>query len=236
MNKILYLTKKEIKAILFSPYTIILWLVYFSLFGYLVLSQINASHKTNLELIFPNLLIIFLFFIPLLSCKSLSDEKKNGTYKLYVMTPTSVFELLASKFLSIYVIAVLAFFINLLQILCVRVIGIISFRFIFTSFIGFFLISFAFVSICIFISAIFDHHHYSFMVSFLTLLFIFALNTLNDKLPGALSIFYSQIGLFRSFTPFANGVLNGFHIINYIFVGVLFFYLTHLVIEKRWVE
>ena len=99
--------KKEFKSYFFSPvgYVFIgLFLIMFSIFFY---SDVFKIQRTNFEYIFNSGATILTFITPILTMRTLSEERKTGTEQLLLTSPVSITKIILGKFISATVIVII---------------------------------------------------------------------------------------------------------------------------------
>ena len=82
--------KKELKTYFYSPvgYVFIgLFLLMFSIFFYV---DVFKYQSTNFEYIFYSGATILTFIVPVLTMRSIAEERKNGTEQLLLTSPLSL--------------------------------------------------------------------------------------------------------------------------------------------------
>ena len=92
--------KKEFKSYFFSPvgYVFIgLFLIMFSIFFY---SDVFDYQSTNFEYLFNSGATILTFIIPILTMRTLAEERKTGTEQLLLTSPVSITKIVLGKFIA----------------------------------------------------------------------------------------------------------------------------------------
>ena len=99
--------KKEFKSYFFSPvgYVFIgLFLIMLSVFFYL---DVFTYQSTNFEYIFYSGATILTFIIPILTMRTIAEERKTGTEQLLLTSPISITKMVLGKFLAATAIVVI---------------------------------------------------------------------------------------------------------------------------------
>ena len=99
--------KKEFKSYFFSPvgYVFIgLFLIMFSIFFYL---DVFTYQSTNFEYIFYSGATILTFIVPILTMRTIAEERKTGTEQLLLTSPISITKMVLGKFLAATAIVVI---------------------------------------------------------------------------------------------------------------------------------
>ena len=101
------IVKKEFKSYFLSPvgYVFIgLFLVMFSIFFY---TDVFYYQSTNFEYIFYSGATILTFITPILTMRTLAEERKSGTEQLLLTSPISITKIVLGKFISATLIVVI---------------------------------------------------------------------------------------------------------------------------------
>ena len=128
MRNILTIARREIHSFFISP------VAYFVITGFLLLAgyfffnflaiynevlrryammpyrdtmNVPNLNQWVVEGFFQTLLIILVFFIPLLTMRTIAEEKKRGTFELLITSPLSVKEIVLGKFVGVALVIVI---------------------------------------------------------------------------------------------------------------------------------
>ena len=99
--------KKELKTYFCSPvgYVFIgLFLIMFSIFFYV---DVFKYQSTNFEYIFYSGATILTFIVPILTMRTIAEERKNGTEQLLLTSPLSITKVVLGKFIAATIIVVI---------------------------------------------------------------------------------------------------------------------------------
>lgn len=99
--------KKEFKSYFYSPvgYVFIgLFLIMFSIFFYV---DVFKYQSTNFEYIFYSGSTILTFIIPILTMRTIAEERKTGTEQLLLTSPLSITKVVLGKFIAATLIVVI---------------------------------------------------------------------------------------------------------------------------------
>ena len=99
--------KKEFKSYFFSPVGYIfigLFLIMFSIFFYL---DVFTYQSTNFEYIFYSGATILTFIVPILTMRTIAEERKTGTEQLLLTSPVSITKMVLGKFLAAVAIVII---------------------------------------------------------------------------------------------------------------------------------
>jgi ABC-2 type transport system permease protein len=129
MNRILALVSREIRAQIYAPIAWVVWTLFLLLAGWFFFSLVyqfivvvdNASAYAemmqNREMLdrlnlndlvvsglFGNLLLLLVFFVPVLTMRAFAEERKQGTDELLLTAPVSAGEIVAGKYVGLLAI------------------------------------------------------------------------------------------------------------------------------------
>ncbi len=99
--------KKEFKSYFYSPvgYVFIgLFLIMFSIFFY---TDVFNYQSTNFEYIFYSGATILTFIVPILTMRTMAEERKSGTEQLLLTSPLSITKIVIGKFMAATLIVVI---------------------------------------------------------------------------------------------------------------------------------
>ena len=96
--------KKELHSFFFTPFAYALTTLFLLLFTYMISGKIANldDHIANFSYteVFYNVIIYFIFLIPIMTMRTFSDERKLGTEVLLMTSPVSVLKIVIAKFLA----------------------------------------------------------------------------------------------------------------------------------------
>lgn len=107
MRKFGYLFNQQLKQMFIAPATYIAAFLFLSFMGVMYLYSLievsqSAGTRSPTEIFLSAFWIPVLFMVPLLTMRSLSEERRMGTLGTLMTTPVTAFEIVFSKFLAAY--------------------------------------------------------------------------------------------------------------------------------------
>lgn len=226
--------KKEIKSYFLSPIGYIFIAVYLAFSGWFF-STINLLQATgDMNYLFGNLITVFMFLIPILTMRSLAEEKNAKTDQLLLTAPISITGIVIGKMLAALSVFVIAMFITLLYPLILAMFTEPAWGEIFGNYIGFFLMGAAFISIGIFISSLTDNQIISAVATFAILLLLYMIDWITGFIQSEAVVAVIQwLSITEKFNEFSMGIINIQSVVYYLSVTGLFTFLTVRHLEKR---
>ncbi len=217
--------KKEFKSYFLSPvgYVFIgLFLIMFSIFFY---TDVFYYQSTNFEYIFYSGAAILTFITPILTMRTLAEERKSGTEQLLLTSPISITKIVLGKFIS-------ATFIVLITELCTFLyFGILSFfgtphiTTALVTLLGFLLLAMSYISFGLLASSITENQ---IVAGVITIGFFI----LTWFLPNFSDIF-TNFSLINIFTNFPEGQIDIADTVTFITFTIMCILLTIIVMQRR---
>ena len=111
MDKILAVTKKELRSSFNSPIAYIIILLFLVVTGWFFTTTIFPTGLVSMRGITENIIIhlVLLIFAAAISMRTFSEEKKSGTLELLLTKPLKDFDIVIGKFLSALLLVVFTF-------------------------------------------------------------------------------------------------------------------------------
>lgn len=224
--------KKEVKSYFLSPigYVFIgIFLIAFSISFNLELEYSYGviDFRNIFTYIFTYLptILIFAFLIPMLTMRSFSEERKNGTEQLLLTSPVSITKIVLAKFISALVIVLLALVCTLMFIAIISFFGTPDIPAALVTLLGFTLLCMAYISFGIFASSLTENQIIAAMISIITFVITWVLP---EFLKSGSS--FSLINMFYKFTT---GQIDIAYTVTYLAFTVLCLILTITVMQRR---
>lgn len=181
-----------------------------------------------------NLGVIFLFLAPLLSMRSLAEEKRVGTLELLYTYPLSDLEIVLGKYLSLLAILLCLFLPTLSYVGVMKFLGAsLDWGVVFSGSLGFLLLAAAFLAAGLFFSSVTENQLLAAGLTFALLLVFWILEWFAGFLPPSLGAAVTQAAPFVHFRDFSLGVLDLADGLYFLSVIVFFIFLTLRVIGAR---
>ena len=258
MNNFLAIYQWEIKSYFSSPiaYVVIgMFLILAGIFFYLIISNFvqmsirvdmmaqqyrMAPQKMNVNLmairpILHNMSLFALFFLPLVTMRLYSDEKRTGTIELLMTSPVTNAQAILGKFSAAATLFLVMLAGTWLYIIFLFLYGNPELGPILTGYLGLFLLGLSYLAFGVFFSTLTDNQIIAAVSTFVFILFFWAIGWVSGFLRPALGELLSNFSLIEHFDDFAKGVLDTKHIVYYISFIFMGLFLSFVSIESaRW--
>lgn len=218
--------KKELKTYFLSPigYVFIgLFLAMFSIIFYIL--TVGQGETTYQYVFFSAVVNILVFIIPLLTMRMFAEERKNGTEQLLLTSPRSITAITLGKFLAAVVVTLVTELITLIYLAILCYFKAPDMPIVFTTMLGFLLVSMAYISLGMFISSLTENQ----VIAGISTIAIFVLTWLAPEINAATM----PISLIYQFYPFITGIFPIVETISLLSVTVMFILLTIIVMKRR---
>ena len=218
--------KKELKSYFYSPigYVFIgLFLAIFSLIFYI--TTVSQGAITFQYVFFYSVMYIIIFLIPLLTMRTFSEERKNGTEQILMTSPRNTFSIVFGKFLAALVVILITELFTLIYLGIICYFKTPDIPTVIVTMFGFLLTSMAYISLGMFISSLTENQ---IIAAVLTIgVFVFG------WLAPSFSMNLTEVSLIEKFYPFTTGVFPITETISLISITAMFILLTMVVIKRR---
>lgn len=186
---------------------------------------------------------IMIIFIPILTMRSLSEERKQKTEVLLMTAPISSLSIVLGKYLSaltMYLIYIVISLVNLLPLCAFATYDTlndtlnINGGIIFGNYFALFLLGAAFIAIGIFVSSLTENQFASIVITISALLVFMLLGSVNAYVENeAVRRILSCFSIYSRFASFTHGIFDYTALIYYVMLAGLFVYLTTRVYSSK---
>lgn len=217
--------KKEFKSYFYSPvgYVFIgLFLIMFSIFFY---TDVFNYQSTNFEYIFYSGATILTFIVPILTMRTMAEEKKTGTEQLLLTSPLSITKIVIGKFIAATLIIIITLLCTFMYFGILSFFGIPHLTTALVTMIGFLLLAISYISFGILASSITENQ---IIAGVITVGFFI----LTWFLPQFSTIF-TNFSLINMFSKFPTGQIDIADTITFITFTITCLVLTILLMQRR---
>lgn len=233
--------KRELHAYFISPVGYIFITVFLLVSGALfTFTTIQMPESADPATYFMFIIFTFIVLIPLLTMRSLSEERKTKTEQMLLTSPVSLSSMIFAKFLAAFVL-----FTGTLLVSCLNFYVLYKFAaspgqtntaVLIGNVIGIILIGAAFIAIGLFISAMTENQLTAAIISITTILFLLISGAFSGTINNTVIRYILDfLSIFSRFTAFTYGIFDISSIIYYASIVIIFLFLTIRIYEmRRW--
>jgi len=216
MNNVLPIFRKELKSYFNSAVAYIVIVVFLVIVGWFFTSNLFLINIASLRMVFEIIPLVFLFFVPAITMRLLSEEKKTGTIELLVTKPVTDIEIVLGKFLAAWALMAIAILPTLCYYFTVTTIGSIDLGPVIGGYIGLLLMGAVYIGIGVFASSLTENQVVAFIISFLIVFVLFMLDKVLLYVPEGLTSIVQFLGIDYHFSNIARGVIDSRDVIYYL--------------------
>ncbi len=228
--------KRELKAYFTSPLGYVFLAIFYAFSGIFFWIFSLEMGTTDLSTAFLLMFIVLMVFVPLLTMRLLSEDKKQKTDQLTLTAPISLFSIVMGKFLAAYAIFAAGVAVMPVYGFVMSSFAKVSWLPIWGNTLGLLLLGGIFVSGGLFISALTENQMIAAIGSFFINLMVLLLDTLIGMVPsGIVKTILGSISVYSRYAEITNGIFSLSSVIFFLSVTFIFLFLTVRVLEKkRW--
>ncbi len=233
MSKILVLTGKELKSYFNSPVAYVVITLFLLIAGWQFATSLFLANQADLRQLFGIIRFILLFFIPAISMRLLSEEKRVGTIELLMTMPLKDWQLVLGKFIAAYILIGITLFLTLVHFITIASIGSPDVGATFGGYLGLALIVGVYLSIGIFTSSLTQNQIIAFILAFVIIFVFYILDKIIFFMPGFIANILEYLSIDFHFNNLARGVVDTRDVLYFISMMFFFLFLTTQVLESR---
>lgn len=217
--------KKELKTYFCSPvgYVFIgLFLIMFSIFFYV---DVFKYQSTNFEYIFYSGATILTFIVPILTMRTIAEERKTGTEQLLLTSPLSITKVVLGKFIAATIIVVITELCTFLYFGILSYFGKPHISTALVTLLGFLLLAMSYISFGILASSITENQIIAGVITvgfFILTWFLPQFNTI-----------FTNYSLINMFSKFPSGQIDIADTVTYVTFTIMCLLLTVIVMQRR---
>ncbi|MFT5549516.1 MAG: ABC-2 type transport system permease protein [Gammaproteobacteria bacterium] len=238
---ILTIAKREISTLFLSPLAWIILAVVQVLLGYMFLAQIdnffllqpqllqldNVPGVTDIVIapLFSLAAIILLMIMPLITMRSIAEEKRNKTLTLLISSPISMTEIVLGKFLGLFFFVFILVSLLMLMPLSLFIGTAIDVGKLLSIYISMLLLLSSFAAIGLYLSSLTENQTIAAVGTFGALLMLWIIDWIGEALPGNQDV-VSYLSLLQHHQTMLEGVFNTADVAYYLIFITVFLVLT----------
>lgn len=224
--------KREMKSYFTSPIPYIVTVLFLVAIGFIFFSTFFAYNRAELRNFFEWLPILFSFFIPALTMRVFSEEKRSGSFETLVTLPVSTGDIVAGKYLASFVSSVVLLAPTLFYVITCCIFGKPDAGPIIGGYAGAVLLAAAFCAVGVFASSITKNQILSFFISFAICIVLTMLDYFAQLIPGGIYKVVTFVSARSHFMSISRGIIDTRDLIYFVSMTALFIVLTVRVLKN----
>jgi ABC-2 type transport system permease protein len=233
MRQIVILAGKEFRSYFDSPVAYVVITLFLLIAGWQFSTALFLNNSADLRNLFSIIRFILLFFIPAISMRLISEEKRLGTIELLMTLPIKDWQLVLGKFVAAYLMIIITLLLTLIHFITITSLGEPDIGAVFAGYIGLVLTVGVYLSIGIFTSALSHNQIVAFIISFVIIFVLFLIDKVIFFFPGYIASILEFLSTDYHFNNISRGVIDSRNLIYYLSIMFLFLFLTVQSLESR---
>jgi ABC-2 type transport system permease protein len=176
---------------------------------------------------------VFLFFIPAITMRSFSEEKKQGTIELLLTKPVKDYELVIGKFLSAFVLMAITLLPTLLYVIVLLWMGEPDKGALIGGYLGLILMGGIYIGVGIFASSLTENQVVAFIIGFIAVFALFMMGKILQQVSPGLVSAVEFLSADYHYSNVSRGVVDSRDLIYYFSMIFLTIFLTKTSLESR---
>jgi ABC-2 type transport system permease protein len=234
MSSIWVLTKKELKSYFNSPVAYIVIILFLLISGWIYTSNMFLSKTADLRSLFGFISnYLFLFFIPALSMRLFSEEKRSGTIELLGTMPISEWQMVLGKYIPAFLLMVLMLVLTGVNYITISYLGDPDGGATMGGYIGLILMASSYLAIGLFTSSLSKNQIVSFILSFAIIFMFILFDYVKNFVGGFTANIFEYLSTTYHYQAIERGVLDSRNLIYYVSLTFAFLFATAQVLQSR---
>ena len=245
-RELMYFFNSTVAYVVITVFVLIAGYFFYNLLGYFTLASLQAMQspatmrglnmtESIVRPLFGNISVILILFLPLLTMRLLSEERKSGTAELLFTFPISDWDAILGKYLATLAVYTVMLTLTVLYPLLLFKYATPELGPILTGYFGLFLIGAAFIAMGLFFSSLSDNQLVAGVSTFGCGLLFLVIAWLTPFVSPSAAIVLNQLSMLEHFNSFSMGILDSNDVIYYVNFSIFFLFLSSRVLDSnRW--
>lgn len=227
--------RREVKSYFNSAIAYVVIVVFLAIIGWFHTSNLFLANVATMRLLFELVPMVFLFVVPAITMRLLSEEKKSGTIELLSTKPLHDAEIVLGKFLAAWALVGVALLLTLVYYVTIAAIGNIDNGPVVGGYVGLMLMAGVYVVVGLFASSLTENQVIAFIIGFVLVFILYMLDKVLIYVPEYLASVVEFLGVDYHFGNIARGVIDSRDIIYFVSLLGFMLYLTVVSLgRRRW--
>ncbi len=230
--------KRELKSYFSSPIGYVVIAVLLALYGFFYYVTIVSGSSSNIaSVVYGSMFMWSMMIIPIITMKSMSDDKKNKTDQALLTAPVGVTSIVFGKFLAAFAVYAIAMVVSLIPAFILSFFAsAMSWGGVIGTFFGSLFYGAAMISIGVFVSSLTESQIIAAIGTFGISIFLILIDQLGSVLNSAVvTKIVGWLSFNTRYQPFTNGIFSIPSVVFFVSVVAVFVFFTARKLEsKRW--
>jgi ABC-2 type transport system permease protein len=242
MGKIFLLTRREVASYFVSPIAYVAMALYLVISGLIFgLFDFHSGAPAAMRSIFDVMMIILVFVVPIVTMRTLSEERRSGTLETLLTAPITDVQVVVAKFLGTWLFYLAMLAPTAAYVVLLGVFGRPDYGPIASGYLGLVLLGALYVAVGVFASSLTSNQVIAAVVGFVILIMLALLGPwVSTTLPSdwhgiPWRGIVQQASVKSHYTDFSQGVVDATHVVYFLALALYALFLTVKVLEsRRW--
>ena len=191
------------------------------------------GHSADLSSLYSAMSMLFLFIVPVLTSRTLAEDRRTGMDILYLTSPSGAAEIVAAKYLAAFALLVLVIALTLVFPIFMLLFTDLHILPLLGYYAGLLLLCAAITSLGVFISSLTESQVIASVTCFTVLLLMFVMRPIGAALGGTAARVFAFLSPFARYDEFGRGIFSLQGIIYFLSFTFLFIFLTFCSLSAR---
>ncbi len=217
-----------------------------SLIGYIFLTAFFAASgvlfsisslqygSTDMTSMYSMLFFVLLVLIPILTMRTLSEDKRQKTDQCLLTAPISLTSLVLGKFLAALLIYAIGVCMTLVYAVVISFFGVVSWLEVLGNVVGLLLVGMAYIAVGVLISSLTENQVIAAVGGFACMLALYLISSIAAIIPIEwIAKIFTELSFSDRYYTFTYGIFDFSNVLFFISATVIFLFLTIRVLERR---
>jgi ABC-2 type transport system permease protein len=254
MNNILAITYKELKSYFGTPIAYVVIGLYALVYGYYFNAAVRFFDRQSMQMaglgmgapsvnineqlirpVFQISMVWALFFLPMITMRTYSEEKRSGTMELLLTSPITDFQIIIGKFLGAMGLYAAMLGVTLIHMALLYWVSQPEWMPIMTSYLGLLLLGGCFMSVGLLISSLTKNQIVAVVATFVVFMMLWMINWIAQFMSPTTQEILNYLSINGHLEDFMGGVIDTKHVVYYLsFIAFGLFLTARSVDVERW--
>ncbi len=226
--------KRELKSYFVSPIGYVFLAAFYAYAGLMFYVTGISEGKMRMDLLFSSLVIVLVVLIPILTMRTMAEERRSRTDQCLLTSPVSIAAVVAGKFFAAFTVYLAAISITVVIVLISCIFTAPDWSVVIGNLIGLALLGASFIAIGVFCSSCTESQPVSAVLSFGVLLCVTFISAIASQLPFEfLTKLADKLSFAERYYSFTYGLFDMSNVLFFVSAAFLFLFLTVRIVEKR---
>ena len=226
--------KREMRAYFASPVGYVVVAALLALYGFFYYQVMAIGSSSYITQVFSTMFMFSMMIMPIITMRSMSDDRKNKTDQALITAPVSVMGIVIGKFLAAFFVYFIALTGTLIPCVVISFFGAPNWSEILGNYVGSLLYGGAMISIGVFISSLTVSQIIAAIGTFAVSILLVIIGQISSSFSGTwIADVVKWISFESRYSPFTQGQFNLSSVVYFISVMAIFVFFTTRKIESR---